>query len=120
MKDIREFLVKNFVLDYFFTVFGKQYRAVRASRIIFPLVVLSGWFSATNYDFPIPGPGLWILYILLSLSLFFGFVYFKFYPAKWEELDVMQKYQYGFHMQDKMSLQELEEWKIILKNIDLE
>jgi hypothetical protein len=110
---MRKFLVKHFVLDYFFTVLGKRYNAPRASRVIYPLMLLCGWFTATNYDFPTPNIGLWILYILLVLSLFFGFVYFRIYPAKWDELDNLQKLQYGFFMKHKMTVGQLKEWKII-------
>jgi hypothetical protein len=110
---MRKFLVKHFVLDYFFTVLGKQYNAPRASIIIYPLMALCGWFTATNYDYPTPSIGLWFLYALLSLSLFFGFIYFRIYPAKWDELDNLQKLQYGFFNKHKMTIGQLKEWKII-------
>ena len=45
---MRKLLVKHFVLDYFITVFGKQFRAVRASRVIMPIVILCGILNILN------------------------------------------------------------------------
>lgn len=115
---MRKFLVKHFVLDYTANIFGWQYNAPRASRIIFPLMVLSGWFSTTNPDWPTPTPLVWVLYSLLATSLFFGFVYFRFYPAKWEELDNFQKFQYGVFKQEELSISQFEEWKRIAEELD--
>lgn len=117
---IRRFLVKNFVLDYSFTLFNVTIKAVRASRIIYPIFIITGFFSVTNENWPTPTPFVWFLYLLTATSLFFGFVYFRIYPAKWDELDKSQKYQYGFFMQDKMSVQEFEEWKRICDEISSE
>lgn len=111
---MRKFLVKNFVLDYFFHLFGKRYNAVRASRIIVPLFLLTGltiiFFSP---DWPTPSILLWVLYFLDILALFFGFVYFKIKPAKWEELDTLQKLQGGYFM--KLTSKQLVEWANIVK-----
>lgn len=115
---MRKFLVKHFVLDYTAKIFGWQSNAPRASRIIYPLVVLSGFFSVTNPEWPNPTPLVWILYSLLTTSLFFGFVYFRFYPAKWEELDKFQKFQYGVFKQDELSISQLKEWKRIVKELE--
>jgi hypothetical protein len=115
---MRKFLVKHFVLDYTSNIFGWQSNAPRASRIIYPLMVLSGWFSTTNPDWPNPTPLVWVLYSLLAASLFFGFVYFRFYPAKWEELDKFQKCQYGIFKQDELSLEQFSEWRKIMEEFD--
>lgn len=111
---MRRFLVKNFVLDYTFNLFGKNIRAVRASRIIAPLFLLTG-LTILFYtpDWPTPSILLWILYALDVIAVFFGFVYFKIKPAKWEELDIQQKLQGGYFM--KLTSKELVEWSNIVK-----
>lgn len=108
MKQLRQFLVKNFVLDYTFNLFGKIYNAPRASRIIFPLFVITGIANILNDDFPTPNGLVWFLYFLVALALFFGFVYFRLFPAKWEELDDFQKYQYGIFK--KLTPKQHKEW----------
>lgn len=70
MKKIRNWLVRNFVLDYMFTIFGKTFNAPRASRIIFPLFVITGFFVATNPDWPTPTPLIWLLYLLCATDYF--------------------------------------------------
>jgi len=118
MKAIRKFLVKNFVLDYYGNWFGWKFNAPRASRIIYPLVVISGYFAVTNTDYPNPSFFLWILYGLLALSLWFGFPwfgagYFSIWKPKWEELDDNQKIQYEhFH---QLTDEQHEEWMKIPK-----
>ena len=113
MKTIREFLVRNFVLDYTVNLFGKMYNAPRASRIIYPLMVITGWFAVTNPNYPTPTFFVWILYGLLVAALFFGFVYFRFYPVKWEELDKFQKFQYGFFPYANLDRGQYREWRLI-------
>ena len=110
MKEIRKFLVKHFVLDYTFMLFGRHYDAPRASRIIYPLMVITGYISVTNPDWPTPTVLIWALYFLLALALFFGFVYFRYYPVKWEELDDRQKFQYGMFPYAYLTQKQYEEW----------
>jgi hypothetical protein len=110
MKKIRKLLVRNFVLDYTVNLFGKRYNAPRASRIIYPLMAITGWFAVTNPDYPTPTFLVWVLYALLATSLFFGFVYFRFYPVKWEELDKFQKFQYGFFPYANLTTLQYQEW----------
>jgi len=87
---MRKFLVKHFVLNY--NIFG--YNAPRASRIIFPLMILNGIF----WDYKKPTIFNVSLLVLLVIALFFGFIYFRFYPAQYNELDNEQKEQYNiFH-----------------------
>jgi hypothetical protein len=115
MKKIRQFLVRNFVLDYTFKLFGVQRNAPRASRIIYPLMAITGYFSATNPDYPTPTLLIWVLYALLATALFFGFIYFRIYPAKWEELDEIQKFQYGSVKGDSLKKEQRKEWLLISK-----
>ena len=94
MNKIRLFIVHQFALGYEIRIFGKRFRSLRASRIIAPLFLLSGIVLATDKN---PDVLQWYDIVLLSLtglSLFFGFVYFQIWPAKYEELDDYQKYQY--------------------------
>jgi hypothetical protein len=115
---MRKFLVRNFVLDYRGNYFGWKYNAPRASRIIYPLMVVTGYFAVTNPDYPNPTVLVWILYALLATSLFFGFVYFRFYPAKWEELDDYQKFQYGIFKAAELSREQYVEWVEISNNLN--
>lgn len=117
---MRKFLVKNFVLDYQGDWFGWKFNAPRASRIIYPLMVITGWFSVTNPDWPNPTLLVWFLYTLLAVALFFGFVYFRFYPAQWQELDAFQKYQYGIFKAAELSKSQYKEWVEISKMFNQE
>jgi hypothetical protein len=112
---MRKWLVKNFVLDYMFKLFGKTYNAPRASRIIFPIFVITGLLVATNPDWPTPTPLIWLMYLFCATSLFFGFVYFKIKPAKWEELDKFQKFQYGAFKINQLTPNQLKEYLQIYK-----
>lgn len=120
MKAIRQFIVKHFALDYMsrtFIFFGAYRSAPRASRIIYPLMVITGFISVTNPDWPNPTFIIWMLYGLLAISLFLGFVYFKFFPVKWEELDNFQKYQYGLLKADELTYKQFAEWHDLLDEI---
>lgn len=114
---MREFIIKHFALNYHISLFGRLYSAPRASRIIFPLLVITGYFSVTNINWPTPTFFVCVLYFLLSLALFFGFVYFRFYPVQWEELDNLQKYQYGSFQCDKLSTKEFKEFLTIINKL---
>jgi hypothetical protein len=91
---MRKFLVKHFVLDYSFIMFNRRWSAPRASRIIFPLMTITGYLVSINPNYPKPDLLLLVMYFLSLVSLFFGFVYFRIKPAKFEELDEKQKLQY--------------------------
>ena len=112
---MRKFLVRNFVLDYQIKLFGKLYNAPRASRIIFPIFVITGLANCFNDDYPTPTPFIWFLYFLVALSLFFGFVYFRLCPVKFNELDDFQKLQYGSAPFAKLTKEERKEWEKIIK-----
>ena len=116
---MRKFLVKNFVLDYKIKFFGKCYNAPRASRIIFPLFVITGTANALNDNFPTPTTLIWVLYALTVLALFFGFVYFHTYPVKFLELDNYQKLLYGFVAFERLTKDEIKEWEEIRKEYEL-
>lgn len=111
--------MKHFVLDYRLKIFGKMYNAPRASRIIFPIMVITGYFAVTNPNYPTPTSFVWFLYTLLTIALFFGFVYFRINPVKWEELDDFQKFQYGVFKFDELTKQQQIEYNIICKIMGL-
>ncbi len=87
---MRKFIVKHFALDYICRVFDYTFNFTRSATFIFPLFVLNG-IIALKYDFPV-----WqiVFLIPLAVSLFFGFLYFRFFPVKWQELDMEQLHQY--------------------------
>ena len=115
---MRKFLVKNFVLDYRMKLFGKHYNSPRASRIIYPLFVITGIANILNDDFPTPTILIWLLYVLVALSLFFGFVYFRFYPVKFNELDDFQKLQYGYAPFVNLTPEEKKEWQKLVRKYE--
>lgn len=115
---MRKFLVKNFVLDYRIKLFGSCYNAPRASRIIFPLFVVTGMTNALNENFPTPTTFIWIMYSLTALALFFGFIYFSYFPVKFSELDSYQKLQYGFATPYRLTEKEVKEWTEIRKEYE--
>ena len=122
MKTIRKFLVKNFVLDYRGNIFGWKFGAVRASRIIYPLIVITGYISVTNPDWPTPTPLIWVLYGLCLFSIWCGFPlfgagYFSIWPPVWEELDDFQKFQYGKFKSGELTHEQLSEWTVIAENL---
>lgn len=115
MKTIRKFLVRNYVLDYKGNFFGWKYNAPRASKILYPQMVITGYIVVTNINWPTPTLLIWILYGLLALSFWFGFPwfglgYFSLFPPKWEELDDFQKFQYGHFKGDSLSSEQFQEW----------
>ena len=107
---MRKWLVKNFVLDYMVSIFGKTYNAPRASRIIYPAFVITGIANILNDNWPTPTLFVWFMYLLTATSLFFGFVYFRFFPVKWEELDEFQKFQYGHFPYANLTTKQYQEW----------
>ena len=96
MKQFRHWLVKNFVLDYQLTLFNTTYNAPRASRIIFPLFVITGTLNCFNDDWPTPTPLIWCMYFLV---------------------DDWQKYQYGALKPDKLTKEQYLEWLDICEEI---
>jgi len=112
---MRKWLVKNFVLDYMINIFGKTFNAPRASRIIFPVFIMTGISNILNENYPTPNLFVWFMYLITLTVLFFGFVYFRFNPAKWEELDDYQKYQYGSIKNEELTKDQRAEWIKLFK-----
>ena len=112
---MRKWLVKNFALDYMVSIFGKTYNAPRASRIIYPAFVITGIANLLNDNWPTPTLFVWFMYLLTATSLFFGFVYFRFFPVKWEELDEFQKFQYGMSPYINLTKEQYKEWSKIYR-----
>lgn len=113
---MRQLLVKFFVLDYFLKVFGVRYNMPRASAIIYPLFVITGFLIAYfTPEWPTPTILLWVFYALDAIALFFGFIYFKIKPVKWEELDTLQKFQYG--LLKKLKGDQYSEWVKIFHKV---
>jgi hypothetical protein len=107
---MRKWLVKNFVLDYMINIFGKTYNAPRASRIIYPVFVITGIANILNDNWPTPNLFVWVMYLITLLVLFFGFVYFRLSPVQWDELDEFQKFQYGSVKNDSLTVEQRKEW----------
>lgn len=125
--EFRKFAIKNFVLGYSVKMFGKYWNYPRASRITFPVFVLTGFLSVTNPDWPNPTFLIWMLYVCTTLCLWlgfpklwlwFGYGYFNMYPIKFKELDKLQKYQYGNFYKENMTTEEYNEWKMIYNEIN--
>jgi hypothetical protein len=108
---MRQLLVKFFVLDYFFKVFGVRFNIPRASAIIYPL------FSITCILVIFSAPEIitWTLCLLNAIAIFFGFVYFRIKPVKWQELDTLQKFQYG--ITTKLKGDQYSEWVKIFHKV---
>ena len=92
---MRKFIVKHFALNYSTKLFGTTFTALRASRIIFPVFCLAGFLTAINPNWPELTWYTTLAYLLVGIVVYFGFIYFRFYPVKWNELDEYQKFQYG-------------------------
>lgn len=119
MTILRKIIVKLFALGYIIkTSKTKAITFLRCGPIIALSLVVSGYFGATNPNYPTPSFSIWILYCITVYFFFLGFIYFRIWPVKWEELDYWQKFQYGFKMKHKMSIQELNEWKIIYDEVN--
>lgn len=111
---MRHLLVKLFVLDYFFKVFGIRFIIARVNTIFIPIFLLTGLaitLSASPYI-------LWFLYLLNLIVVFFGFIYFRIKPVEWEELDNFQKFKYGSFT--KLKGRKYFEWVKIFHNIRAE
>lgn len=119
MKKIRKWLVKNFVLGYVIVIRNQMYDAPRASRIIFPAFILMGITGITNPNWPVPNIPSIIAYIIVLLSLYFGFIHFHIpkFKVEWEELDVFQKFQYGQFKYDELTPVQRKEYKNIADEV---
>lgn len=111
MKRLRKILIDNFVLSYSFKIFGKEFFYPRASRIIYPLMALSGYIHSVNES-----PLSWSLIGVTLIAIYFGFIHFAYIaPVKWDELDDEQKILYGQIKSDKLTPQQFIEWLYLIK-----
>lgn len=102
---MRKIIVKHFALDAWVVLFGRVVNFPRASRVISPLFVLAG-VAEIYQSFEA------ITLILCAIAIFFGFVYFRFKPVDYWELNDVQKFQYGVKKQLTME-QELDYYMVI-------
>jgi hypothetical protein len=110
---MRKFIIKHFALNYIFKAFGRIVDFPRAANIIWTLFLLNGVVSILTKTYPIETWYGIVLLILLLISIFFGFVYFRIYPAKWHELDIHQKWQRGFYKVTPLTDKQKSEWLVI-------
>ena len=117
---MRKLIIKLFVGDYISNIFGTPINYVRASIPIWNSFLLMAYCLMDN-DYPnIASIDDILSLILVGIVIFFGFIYFNFYPAKWSELDDLQKWQMGkFNITSgiKINYEEYEEWKILDVNL---
>lgn len=79
---MRNLIVKLFALNYTAVLFGKSISFPRAANMIVPVMCLTATW--TNL----------VTILLLALAIFIPFVYLRFYPAQYNELDRDQKLQW--------------------------
>ena len=102
----------------------KTYIALRCGTRIFLTAVALGISlifdrqqSDTSFSFVTM-----VLMALFAATLYFGFVYFRFYPVEWDELDQEQKYDYGAHAMSGdghgMTVEQHNEWLTIAKQYE--
>lgn len=112
--DTRKFLVRWWFLDYSLKIF-KHGRSVRASLTIFPLMVINGLFVA--YDELNP----WA-FAVLSVALWFGFIYGRLHPITirdWPRMTDYQKWQWGYYVMEETFFDELRfEWYRLDEKVD--
>lgn len=106
---MRKLIVKYFALSYRLNILGAKFNMLRASSIISPIFILTGvlHYNEIYYTWP-----------LLLVVLFYGFVYFRFYPVKWNELDDYQKYLFGKFNFANLTKNQIVEWKNLTERYD--
>ena len=90
---MRKFIVKYFALDYFSMAFGRKLSFTRSAAIIYPLGIINGILALTFDDGF--NPLQLITLIPLAIAVFISFIYLRIKPVKFEELDIIQKWQYN-------------------------
>lgn len=97
---LRKFIIRQFALNYTIKLFNRYWTALRVSRYIMPCFIITGLsfvYNDSNWN------AFSVFFGLLTLIfLFFGFLYFEFYPIKQNEynlLDEDQKRQWDFYYQ---------------------
>ena len=94
---MHKYIIKLFALSYI----TKVGSFTRGANIIFSLMVLSGTLAIYN------SPLQYIVYVLLFIVLYFGFVYFHFYPltrADAKYFDASQRHQWAIYHGKKYPL----------------
>ncbi len=91
---MRQIIVKHFALYHDVMIRGKKISFLRASIPVWNSLLLM-ILVVLKTDYPVFDWVDWLATIPFIVSVFFGFVYFKFKPIKWNELDDEQKWQYG-------------------------
>ena len=111
---MRKLIVKNFVLLAEFKLFGKTISYLRAARIMMPSFII-GFILLNNIDNAFIKALIFIYFLLLIWIGFdwMGVGYFKLFPVKWNELDILQKYHWGKIDPKKLSAIEYKEWLLI-------
>ncbi|MDO4230231.1 MAG: hypothetical protein Q4C98_10480 [Capnocytophaga sp.] len=90
---MRKHIIRFFSLDYVVFMFGRQISWTRSANVIFPLIILSGMFSMISSDEKVFEILKFILYGMLILSVFFGFIYFRIKPLKQADYDYFDEVQ---------------------------
>lgn len=107
---MRNFLIKNFVLDYIYKVWGVTFRYTRGAVIIWPTFVITGLNIALDLDWPEIDLFDVLSLVWLLITVFFGFAYFRMKPVKFDELkDLEQVFVYEQALNKKIIFQELSE-----------
>ena len=92
---MRKFIINNFAGIYVGHIFGKRFTALKATRIIYPYILVWGicktfqqlqwgitFFVWWDILFTIP-----LLFMIWFSFSWFGLSYFELYPLKYEEMD---------------------------------
>lgn len=88
-------ITKLFVGYYYFQGLGYYHNIPRGATIIMPLMILTGGISAYLNIYPYENTITTILLVLTFIAIYFGFIHFWIFPAKWENMDESQKWQQG-------------------------
>lgn len=88
-------MTKLFVGDYKFKALGLYHSLPRAATIIMPLMILTGSFLAITDTYPYETTTGVVLLSLTLIAIYFGFIHFWIFPAKWDNMDNSQKIQQG-------------------------
>ncbi|GGH24605.1 hypothetical protein FAZ19_16310 [Sphingobacterium alkalisoli] len=92
---MNKLLTRLFVGDYKFKALGLFHSMPRPAAIIMPLMIILGVYSI-NIDVWLYQDTLGVIgLIVLAIAIYFGFIYFWIWPAKWENQTNSQKWQHG-------------------------
>ncbi len=92
---MRKLIIKYLVLSYRVRLFGIGGAYPRAANVVFPIMLLLGYFLINNPNYPMPdfwtGIGLALTFFVWLLII----GYLRLHPARWHELDREQKWYKG-------------------------